>query len=685
MVKTDIEGLWLLAVVSKCASHSLLNTIILALLFLLSCLILHLIFWAHPGGPAWGKHKWTKPKSSPSTRAIPGPKGLPIIGSMDLMSGLAHHKIAAAAQAFRAQRLIAFSLGETRVVVTCNPDVAKEILNSSTFSDRPAKESAYGLMFNRSIGFAPYGVYWAALRRIAAAHLFCPKQIKASEQQRLEIANQVVEVLTASSDRTADPIRVRDVLKLASLNNMMCSVFGRRYDVGSVNPEIEELRDLVDQGYDLLGRLNWSDHLSFLADFDFQKIRLRCGGIVPRVNRLVGGIITEHKMARGGGGGEEIGRDFVDVLLSLSTSDRLSDSDMIAVLWMADPTRPEFDILDSEGLEYHRWVSDVETTFVAKDYSATIFGTTGDEPSDKTKASALMFLRRHIDPSLRWEYLQLKSPKELWDALKGRFGNIHNTLLPELTVQWNEIRLLDYKRVNDFNKDMLRLKARLNFCGKEITEDDMIQKTLSTFPTSALILANQYRLEYDNNRITTFNKLINLLQVAERHNEVLVNNNARPAGTKKIPEANYGKVKSGKKPNAQRTDHGNSNPQRGKRFSGRGRGRGRGGSSNVMRRLGAPGSSSQGNHKAPTPHVAPKVRTGDEPCYRCGDAGHWYKNCHASKQVTALYKKYRESKERETHYMEEDMLDESPDVNFTVTDNRNELYVPQSLEAPLYD
>ncbi|KAJ9538181.1 hypothetical protein OSB04_030914 [Centaurea solstitialis] len=121
---------------------------------------------------------------------------------------------------------------------------------------------------------------------------------------------------------------------------------------------------------------------------------------------------------------------------------------------MAEPTRPEFDILDSEELEYHRW--------------------------------------------------------------------------------WNEIRLLDYKKVNDFNKDMLRLKARLNFCGKDLTEDDMIQKTLSTFPTSAIILMNQYRLEYDSKRITTFNKLINLLQVAERHNEVLLNNNARPVA-KKIP------------------------------------------------------------------------------------------------------------------------------------------------------
>ncbi|KAL6500834.1 hypothetical protein OROGR_027342 [Orobanche gracilis] len=154
--------------------------------------------------------------------------------------------------------------------------------------------------------------------------------------------------------------------------------------------------------------------------------------------------------------------------------------------------------------------------------------------------------------------------------------------------------------------------------------------------------------------------------------------------TKKVPEANYGKVKGGKKPNVQGTGHGNPNPHRGKGYSGRGRGRGRGGSSNVMRRLGAPGSS-QGNHKAPTPHVAPKVRVGDEPCYRCGDAGHWYKNCHASKEVAALYKKYRESKEREAHYMKEDILDKSPDVNFTVTDNCNEPHVPQSLEDPLYD
>ncbi|XP_004309281.1 PREDICTED: uncharacterized protein LOC101300013, partial [Fragaria vesca subsp. vesca] len=236
---------------------------------------------------------------------------------------------------------------------------------------------------------------------------------------------------------------------------------------------------------------------------------------------------------------------------------------------MVDSTRPEFDILDSEGIEYHCWVSDVETTFVGKDYTSTIKTPTDPKdagPSDK-------------------------------DALKGRFGNIHDTLLPELTVQWNEIRLLDYKRVNDFNKDMLRLKARLNFCGKELTEDDMIQKTLSTFPTSSLILANQYRLEYDNKRITTFNKLINLLQMAERHSEVLVNNNTRPVGTKKIPETNYGKVRGGKNPKGKgvgRVDpysHENNAP-RGKGHEGRGKGRG--GPPHVWRRDGGAGPSGHG-------------------------------------------------------------------------------------------
>ncbi|XP_057805856.1 cytochrome P450 78A9-like [Salvia miltiorrhiza] len=329
MMKPHVDNLWLIALSSKCKWISPSNAIILAFVFFLSWLILNLIFWAHPGGPAWGRLRWTR--LSPRARVIPGPRGVPVVGSMGLMAGLAHRRLASAAESCGAKRLMAFSLGQTRAVVTCDPDVARDILNGSAFVDRPAKESAYELMFGRSMGFAPYGVYWTTLRRIASAHLFCPKQLKASAQHRLEIANQVAAILECSGRDGGGggggcDIRVRDVLKLASLNNMMYSVFGRRYVLDPNNSETAELRDLVEEGYHLLGQLNWSDHFSFLADFDVQNIRSRCARMVPRVNRIVGGIMAEHK-------DRTDGRDFVDVLQSLQGPDRLSESDMISLLW----------------------------------------------------------------------------------------------------------------------------------------------------------------------------------------------------------------------------------------------------------------------------------------------------------------------------------------------------------------
>ncbi|KDP25203.1 hypothetical protein JCGZ_20359 [Jatropha curcas] len=285
-------------------------------------LTMSLCYWAYPGGPAWGKHWLIKRES----KIIPGPRGFPLLGSMNLMANLAHHKLAAAANLFKAKRLMAFSLGDSRVIVTCNPDVAKEILNSSVFADRPLKESAYGLMFNRAIGFAPYGLYWRTLRRIAATHLFCPKQINLTETQRSDIGSQMVSLIACQKG----DFQIRSILKKASLNNMMWSVFGRRYELSSYNSETEQLRGLVEEGYELLGKLNWSDHLPWLACLDFQKIRFRCSQLVPKVNHFVNQIIDQHKSQLNY---SQRKQDFVDVLLSLQGPDKLSDQDMVAVLW----------------------------------------------------------------------------------------------------------------------------------------------------------------------------------------------------------------------------------------------------------------------------------------------------------------------------------------------------------------
>ena len=96
---------------------------------------------------------------------------------------------------------------------------------------------------------------------------------------------------------------------------------------------------------------------------------------------------------------------------------------------MTESSRPEFEILDAQGKEYHRWVSDVTHTFVGKRYTTTIFPSdvpNTPPPSLETKAQALMFLRHHIHPILKKQYLKKEDPKDLWDVLKQYFNNVHD-------------------------------------------------------------------------------------------------------------------------------------------------------------------------------------------------------------------------------------------------------------------
>ncbi|GJN09175.1 hypothetical protein PR202_ga27157 [Eleusine coracana subsp. coracana] len=284
-----------------------------------------LLYWAHPGGPAWGRY-WRARGQRPTPSPIPGPKGLPVVGSLGLMSGLAHRSLAHEASGRPgAKRLMALSLGPVRAVVTSHPDVAKEILDNPAFADRPTNHAAYGLMFHRSIGFAEHGPYWRALRRVAAAHLFGPRQVDAFAPYRARVGEGVVAAL-----RGGGVVQVRGLLRRASLYYIMRFVFGKEYDVSAASEEVRELLEMVQEGYELLGKENWCDYFPGLAPLDPHGVGARCAELMPRVNRFVHGIIREHRANKAGVGEA---RDFVDILLSLQESERLSDADIAAVLW----------------------------------------------------------------------------------------------------------------------------------------------------------------------------------------------------------------------------------------------------------------------------------------------------------------------------------------------------------------
>ncbi|CAK9154201.1 unnamed protein product [Ilex paraguariensis] len=310
-------------------TQNLRNTLLFFSVFM-AIIIVILINWAFStGGPAWKNGRNHMGRAS-----IPGPRGLPIFGSLlSLSHGLAHRTLASMALSQAASiPLMAFSLGSTPAVVASDPHTAQEILTSPHFADRPIKQSAKQLMFSRAIGFAPNGPYWRLLRKIAASHLFAPKRIIAHEPGRqLDCAAMLIAI--AQEQCLHGAVVLRKHLQLASLNSIMGLVFGKKYDPMHES-DARELHEIVREGFELLGAFNWSDYLPWLKYFnDPYRIHERCSALVPRVKTLVKQIIEEHQSGKPSKISND--SDFVDILLCLEGEEKLQEDDMVAILWVS--------------------------------------------------------------------------------------------------------------------------------------------------------------------------------------------------------------------------------------------------------------------------------------------------------------------------------------------------------------
>ena len=100
----------------------------------------------------------------------------------------------------------------------------------------------------------------------------------------------------------------------------------------------------------------------------------------------------------------------------------------------------------------------------------------------------MIFLRHHIDEGLKGEYLTIKDPFILWNNLKERYDHQKTVILLKARYDWMHLRLQDFKSVSDYNSALFKISSQLKLSGEKVTEEDMLEKTFTTFHALNVLL-----------------------------------------------------------------------------------------------------------------------------------------------------------------------------------------------------
>ncbi|CAN6716590.1 unnamed protein product [Malus baccata var. baccata] len=235
-------------------------------------------------------------------------------------------------------------------------------------------------------------------------------------------------------------------------------------------------------------------------------------------------------------------------------------------------------------------------------------------------------------------------------------------IFPRALYEWTHLRIQDFKSVAEYNSVLFKITSQMKLYGDTITEENLLEKTFSTFHASKVLLQQQYRAR----GFTEYNQLISVLLVAEQNNELLMkNHHSRPTGFVPFPKVNAVSLE------VNATSSGGDNHKRGRghkrgRWNRKGKNPGDQFHNQVPRHNSGPSFKNVNRHKGKA-HMNNAHMNSERACHRCGGNGHWVCTCRTSKHLVDLYQASLKEKGVETNFLDQakpmDILDPMCDLS----------------------
>ncbi|XP_057783137.1 cytochrome P450 84A1-like [Salvia miltiorrhiza] len=216
----------------------------------------------------------------------PGPKGLPVIGSMGMVSELNHRGLAALAKVHGG--LFHLKVGKVHMVAVSTAEMAREVLQAqdNVFSNRPATIAISYLTYDRAdMAFAHYGPLWRQMRKICVTKVFSRKRAESWASVREEINSLMKDV----DSRVGAAVNIGEMVLGLTKNITYRAAFG------SISQEGQgEFVKIMQEFSKLFGAFNVADFIPCLGWINARDFNQRLATARASLDAFIDTIIDDH-------------------------------------------------------------------------------------------------------------------------------------------------------------------------------------------------------------------------------------------------------------------------------------------------------------------------------------------------------------------------------------------------------
>ena len=271
--------------------------------------------------------------SRKSKNLPPGPRGLPLLGSLPFLGSDLHVSFKNLSDIHGS--IFSLRLGAKLCVVLSSPETVKEALKDQGLifanHDVPvvAEISSYGC---KDILWAPFGPLWRHVRKITVRELLSSATINGLYTLR---KTQMKRMLEEVKSKSGIQINIRQLVSAATMKSMTEMLWGGSVvENGEERETVErEFREAMDELIGLFGMPNISDFYPALAWLDLQGLVKKTRKLSAWLSRIFDRTIEERRRSiMVGTGKENSRRDFLQVLLDSNQDAQMTDEVIKAIL-----------------------------------------------------------------------------------------------------------------------------------------------------------------------------------------------------------------------------------------------------------------------------------------------------------------------------------------------------------------